>query len=95
MTKQEHETLQRFVNKMSEYQGKADKAFKRLQDLNGTEGTGHRWCCAQTNATDLLSVGKDYMYLYDEYVKANAAIDTITNLGSELAELGFWEGRWA
>ena len=80
---------------MSEYQGKADKAFKRLQDLNGTEGTGHRWCCAQTNATDLLSVGKDYMYLYDEYVKANAAIDTITNLGSELAELGFWEGRWA
>lgn len=95
MTKQEHEMLQRFVNKMSEYQDKADRAFKRLQELNGTEGTGHRWCSAQTNAKDLLSVGKDYMYLYDDYVEANAAIDTITKLGSELAELGFWKGRWA
>lgn len=95
MTKQEHETLQGFVNKMSEYQDKADRAFKRLQELNGTEGTGHRWCSAQTNAKDLLSVGKDYMYLYDEYVEAHAAIDTITKLGSELAELGFWKGRWA
>ncbi len=91
MTRKERETLQGFINRLSEYEEKADRAFKRLQELNGTEGTGKRWCCAQTNATDLLSTGKDYMYLYEEYVKANAAIDTITSLGSGLAELGFWK----
>ena len=91
MTKREHEALQKEFNKMGDYMAKADTAFKQLQDLNGKEGTGHRWCCAAQNYRDLLSVGKDYTYIYDEYVKYNGMVDAMRTLGSTLAELNFWK----
>ena len=91
MTKREHEALQKEFNKMSDYMAKADIAFKQLQDLNGKEGTGRRWCCAAQNHRDLLSAGKDYTYIYDEYVKYNGMVDAMRSLGSTLAELNFWK----
>ncbi len=93
MTRKEQEVLQKFCNRMSKYEAKADDAFKMLQDLNEKEGTGKRWCSAEQNVKDLLSVGKDYMYLYNEYVRADAAIDTLMALGSELADIGFWKNK--
>lgn len=91
MTKKEREAIQDLINELSQLRDTADKAFNRLQDLNKTEGTGHRWCCAQTNAIDLLKCGKDYMYLYDKYVEAEAKSDMLTRLGSKMADLGFWK----
>ena len=91
MTKREHEALQKEFNKMSDYMAKADTAFKQLQDLNGKEGTGHKWCCAAQNYRDLLSAGKDYTYIFDEYVKYNGMFDAMRKLGSTLAELNFWK----
>jgi len=95
MTKREHEALQKEFNKMSEYDAEADVAFKRLQDLNGTEGTGHRWCCAAQNYRDLLSKGKDYTYIYDQYVEANGKRDAMMDLGRTLAGLNFWKKKQA
>ena len=83
--------MQEHLNKMTELMEESDKAFKRLQDLNGSEGTGTRWCCAKTNALDLLGCGKDYMHIYDDYVKANAKLDLLREFGSTLAELNFWK----
>lgn len=91
MTKKEHAALQDLFNKMGEYDAEADIAFKRLQDLNGTEGTGHRWCCAAQNYRDLLSVGKDYTHIYDRYVQYNGMVDAMRQLGSTLAGLNFWK----
>lgn len=91
MTKREHEALQKEFNKTSEYDAEADVAFKRLQDLNGTEGTGHRWCCAAQNYRDLLSVGKDYTHIYDRYVQYNGMVDAMRELGRTLAGLNFWK----
>ena len=91
MTKREHKALQEHFNRMGEFRDKADKAFKKLQDLNGTEGTGTRWCSAEHNYKDLLSVGKDYTYIYNEYVKATANDFLLMELGSTLAELNFWK----
>lgn len=91
MTKREHEALQEHFNKMGDYMTEADIAFKQLQELNGKEGTGHKWCCAAQNYRDLLSVGKDYTYIYDEYVKYNGMVDAMRQLGRTLAELNFWK----
>ena len=92
MTKREHKALQELVNKHSEYREKADRAFERLQDLNEKEGSGSRWCCAATNMEDLLAAGKDYVYLYTEYVENNAKADTLEwELGRTLAGLNFWK----
>lgn len=90
MTKREHAALQNEINKMTEYMQKADEAFNRLQDLNGTEGTGRRWCCAEQNYKELLSVGKDYSHIYNDYIKYNSKLDALRELGSTLAELNFW-----
>lgn len=91
MTKREHETLQKRINKISEYRAEADRVFEKLKTLNATEGTGHRWCCAVQNVRDLLSCGKDYMWLYDKYVEACAKADGLSDLGKDLAELNFWK----
>lgn len=91
MTKREHEAMQKQINMIEEYRKEADVAFKELQNLNATEGTGHRWCCAETNAVDLLKCGKDYMHLLAKYNRATAKVDLLTNIGGELAELGFWK----
>lgn len=91
MTKKEHDALQKLMNEMNELRDRSEQAFKRLQDLNAKDGTGKRWCCAKTNATDLLGCGKDYMYLYEEYVQANAKEDMLVELGHTLAELNFWK----
>lgn len=91
MTKKERAALQELFNKMGEYDADADAAFKRLQDLNAKEGTGHRWCCAAQNYRDLLSKGRDYTYIYDQYVEANGKRDAIMELGRTLAELNFWK----
>lgn len=93
MTKKEHEALQKLFNETGELRDIADQAFKRLQELNATEGTGTRWCCAKTNALDLLKCGKDYMYIYDKYVEANAKEDMLRELGRTLAELDFWKKK--
>lgn len=92
MTKKEHAALQEFFNEMGEYDTAADIAFKRLQDLNAKEGTGHRWCCAAQNYRDLLSKGKDYTHIYDNYVEANGKRDVMMELGRTLAGLNFWKG---
>lgn len=91
MTRKEHEALQKEFNKLSDYMAKADEAFKRLQELNGAEGTGKRWCCAEQNYKDLLSVGKDYTRIYDNYVKYNGMYDALTQVGKTLANLNFWK----
>lgn len=91
MTKREHEALQEHFNKMSDYMTEADIAFKQLQDLNGKEGTGHKWCCAAQNYRDLLSVGKDYTHIYDRYVQYNGMVDAMRELGRTLAGLNFWK----
>lgn len=91
MTKKEHKALQEHFNRMSEFREQADRAFKRLQDLNGEEGTGTRWCCAETNYKDLLSVGKDYTYIYNDYVEACAKDMLLMELGSTMANLDFWK----
>lgn len=91
MTRKEHERLQAHFNTLENHREKADAAFKRLQELNKTEGTGTRWCSAKLNAIDLLKCGKDYMYVYDTYVQEQAKCDALTDLGRELAELRFWK----
>ncbi len=93
MTKREHEELQKLMNKSIEYSNQADKYFKRLQELNATEGTGTRWCSAADNTKDLLSVGKDYLYLYLGYVEARAKDEELWELGGVLAELNFWKNK--
>ncbi len=91
MTKKEHNAMQELFNQMGEYRDAADMAFKQLQDLNGKEGTGHRWCCAAQNYRDLLSVGKDYTHIYDRYVQYNGMSDAMMELGRTLAGLNFWK----
>ncbi len=91
MTKKERSALQEHFNKMGDYIALADEAFDKLQALNGIEGTGHKWCCAAQNYRDLLSVGKDYTHIYDNYVKYNGMVDALRELGSTLAELNFWK----
>lgn len=91
MTKREREALQKEFNKLSDYRAKANEAFQRLQDLNATEGTGIRYCSAEQNYKELLSVGKDYTFVYNDYVKANGMEMALTQIGSTLAELNFWK----
>ena len=91
MTKREHEALQREFNKLTEYRAKANEAFVKLQELNATEGTGVRYCSAEHNYKDLLSVGKDYTYIYNDYVRANGMEMALNELGTTLAELNFWK----
>ena len=91
MTKTERKALQEYINKMTGYRVVVDIAFKELQDLNEKEGTGHRWCCADQNYKDLLSVGKDYTNIYNRYVQYNGMIDALNQLGNTLAELNFWK----
>lgn len=91
MTKREHEAMQAEINKIETYRTEASRIFKELQNLNATEGTGNRWCCAETNAIDLLKCGKDYMHLLNKYNIANAKADMLTGLGRTLADLGFWK----
>lgn len=93
MRKNERAALQAHIDMMAQLEKDADEAFKKLQDLNGNIGTRHRWCCAKTNAVDLLKSGHDYMYLYDKYVQANAKYDLLLQLGSDLANLGFWKDQ--
>ena len=57
MTKKEREVLQKYFNRIREFQTKGNETFNKLMELNGAEGTGHRWCCASENLRDLLSVG--------------------------------------
>lgn len=91
MTRKEHEALQKEFNKFGDYMKKADEAFTRLQELNGKEGTGVRYCSAEHNYKALLSVGKDYTRIYDEYVRYNGMREAIESLGGVLAELNFWK----
>lgn len=91
MTKREHDALQKEFNKLTDYRAKANAAFTKLQELNEKEGTGVRWCSAECNYKDLLSVGKDYTFIYNDYVKANGAEMALTQIGSTLAELNFWK----
>lgn len=83
--------MQQRINTITELDKKADAAFKRLQELNATEGTGKRWCSAQLNAIELLKSGKDYMWIYENYVTARAKIDALTDVGCDLASVGFWK----
>ena len=91
MTKKEHDALQKVMNTTQEYREKANQRFKRLQELNATEGTGIRWCSAEQNYKDLLSVGKDYGWIYREYIEAQGIEDGIIKVGVVLANLGFWK----
>lgn len=91
MTKREHEELQKAMNKATAHRKKAEECFHRLQELNFKEGTGHRWCSAETNAKDLLSVGKDYMWLYARYVEENAMEEATCEVAKVLSRLGFWK----
>lgn len=95
MTKKERAALQELFNKMSEYDAEADVAFKRLQELNAKEGTGHKWCCAAQNYRDLLSKGKDYTHIYNNYVEASGKYEATLDLGRTLAELNFWKKKGA
>jgi len=90
MTKKEKEAFQGFMNQYSRYEKEADEAFKELQTLNKNE-TGTAWCCAQTNYEDLLKAGKDYGYLYNRYVEAEAKQDILTRYGQMMADLGLWK----
>jgi len=90
MTKKERDAIQKYFNKMNDYEKEADEAFYQLQELNGNEGTGHRWCCAETNYKDLLSCGHDYGYLFIKYTEGRAKSRAILELGRDLADLGFW-----
>lgn len=91
MTKKEHEAIQKEFNRLSDYRAKANEAFVRLQELNAEEGTGRRYCSAEQNYKELLSVGKDYTFIYNDYVKANGMEMALTRLGTTLAELNFWK----
>ncbi len=96
MTKKEREVLQKYFNRIREFKTKGNESFNKLMELNGAEGTGHRWCCASENLRDLLSVKdrreQDHIVcLYDDYVGARAAEDLLMELGAELANLGFWK----
>lgn len=93
MTKKERKAFQEFMNQYTELEREANKAFSDLQELNRNEGTGHVWCCAETNYTDLLSCGKDYGYKFKKYVEAEAKKDLLTRYGQMLADLGFWDKK--
>lgn len=93
MTKKEHAALQALFNKLDDYRAEEDIAFKRLQDLNEKEGTGHRWCSAEHNYKELLSKGKDYTYIYNDYVEARGKYEACMELGHTLAELNFWKKK--
>ena len=93
MTKKERAVLQKFFNRMSEFEDTEKEAFTLLQNANSLNGDGHRWCCAQTNYEALLAKGqKHYGHQYNKYVEAGAKISLLTELGTELANLGFWKG---
>ena len=91
MTKKEHQALQQEFNRIQEYRNKSDEAFGRLQELNATEGTGTKWCSAEHNYKDLLSVGKDYTWLYDSYVEYRGMESALLSVGCVLARLNFWK----
>ena len=94
MTKKERAVLQAFFNRMSEFRDAENEAFAALQNANGLNGDGHRWCCAQTNYEGLLKQGHTkYGCQYNKYVEAGAKISLLTELRSELANLGFWKGE--
>lgn len=91
MTKLEHETLQKFINRIRNIRERQDEIFDFLLEENRKNGTGHAWCCAYENYKDLKACGKDYTYKYECYVKCGAQYDLLTELGQELAELKFWK----
>ena len=97
MTTREHETIQRFFNRMSEFEAEQDKCFKELQEMNATFGDGHRWCCAEYNLEMLAKTAPESLEhrraktIYEKYLKASAKHDLLMDLGAELAELRFWK----
>lgn len=90
MTTKEHIAIQKFMNKLTILNQEADDAFTKLQKLNKEEGSGKAWCCAEENYRDLLKCGKNYGYVYNKYVSAEAKKDLLREYGSMLADLGFW-----
>jgi hypothetical protein len=42
---------------------------------------------------DLLQAGHDYMYLFSEYERLGGYMDALRDVGSILADLGFWDRK--
>ena len=97
MTTREHETIQRFFNRMSEFEAEQDKCFKELQEINATFGDGNRWCSAEHNLEMLAKTATDSLEyrraktIYEKYLKAGAKHDLLMELGAGLADLNFWK----
>lgn len=99
MTTKERQTIQNFFNRMSEFDKEQDEMLKNLMDLNETYGDGSRWCSwkhnldmIRENCEDELIVARAET-MYRRFLEASAKEDLLMELGSELAELGFWKNK--
>ena len=93
MTKTEKQAMQKFFNRLGEIDKKRDEIFKRLQ-VENKRVNGNAWCCAQTNAEELLKAGCKWAeYSYEEYVKLGGQYDLMLQFGQELANIDFWKDR--
>ena len=97
MTTREHDTIQRFFNRMSDIDREKDEVLEQLQQISVSEGDGHRWC---TIVENLRSVQRKHgigtfasdraQRLYVRYEQLCAQEELLMDLGSELAEINFW-----
>lgn len=91
MTKAEKAKYLQLMSNMEVYQKEEDKAFKILQDTNRKIGTGKPWCSARKNWEDLLSCGKDYTNVYEDYIRYGAKYDAYLRIGQAFANFGLWK----
>lgn len=91
MTKKEKEKYLQLMSNMEAYQEEANRAFQILQNANKKIGTGKAWCSARENWKDLLSCGKDYTSVYEDYIRYGAKHDAYLRIGQAFANFGLWK----
>lgn len=97
MTTRERNAMQKFFNRLTEYDNERDRYFAELQELNAKNGDGSRWCSAEHNLHELEKTCKDERIInrareaYRRYEQANGKLDLLHEFGFELAELNFWK----
>ena len=99
MTTKERQTLQKFFNRMTEFDIEQEEMLHNLMDLNQTYGDGSRWCSWKANLDGILENCEDSIIrgraetMYRRFLEAQAKEDLLMELGSDLADLGFWKNK--
>ena len=99
MTTKEHAALQKLFNTLQDYDNTQTAMLKELQELNAQHGDGHRWCSWKANLDGIAKTDPGSIHhrraemCYETYMNACGAYEAMMDLGSTLAELGFWKEK--